>query len=291
MGVKRLLAAAICAAALMQFGCSEGQVSQAPAQDLPDPINRTTIVITHPDIACLIEPLLTEGEELALLAPPASADANTWSPTREEARIVRRALIVVGQGGAAEPWLDTIGVDPNRRLSLENVLGDRGIVTGEITHSHGADGAHSHRTYAPASWLDPAIAMLHFDELRKRIDRSAGADLEQRLTDLADKFEAFAAGEGDTLLVGTAPGHAYIARAIGAAFVEAEEGLNPGVVRIALASHQPDVVVLVGGATDMESITEVPEAVGTRAIRLVETDSACGWLEMLEALSAELAAL
>ena len=99
------------------------------------------------------------GGELVEVRPlaPVGTNRGTWNPTPSElATLLDKDLILIG---GREPWTDTAALPSNRTIAFDERLDSNLIETDTVvTHSHGPDGAHSHRGTAPNPWLDPDLA-------------------------------------------------------------------------------------------------------------------------------------
>lgn len=144
---------------------------------------------------------------------PAGADPEFWRPSIAQIGAYQKADLIVLQGGDYAGWTKRASLPRGRIVETTRDLQDRLIVTqGAVTHSHGAEGAHSHSATASTTWLD-------FDLAAAQAARIAAA-LAARLPDQADAITARAAALSDDLAalqsraraLGTAaPGVALIA--------------------------------------------------------------------------------
>ena len=136
------------------------------------------------------------GDRVKVVCPlPAEEDPIFWKPSRKTISEYQQADRVVINGAGFEKWVATASLPSSKVVDTARPLADEFLkFQGNITHSHGPGGQHSHEGVDGHTWLDPNHAKVQANEIRKA--------LAERLPEHADEFQAnyvALAGELDTL--------------------------------------------------------------------------------------------
>ncbi|MEM1423331.1 MAG: zinc ABC transporter substrate-binding protein [Planctomycetota bacterium] len=261
----------------------------APPQPTPQTEETTTptIVVTDPQLACLIEPALPATVTLTTIAPDdPEAHATRWSPDRAQARTLRNADLVVTAGAGTDAWLAIIGLRDDRVLRLAGADTDPLIPIATETHSHGPGGEHSHTVYAPRPWHAPDLAQRMTESIGARlradglVDSVAYDDSEVR-SRLAT-IDAIMPGSTDNLLVvTTSDAWRYAAQRVGAGVLVVDDDAEPATVRVEISSTTARRVILIGDV-DAQGVRGILRGSGINVIDIPTGDDACSWLDTLE---------
>lgn len=162
------------------------------------------------------------GDRARVVCPvPADADPIFWKP---EARVIaayQSADLIILNGAGYEKWVQTASLPESRVVDTATPLADRFITIEGPTHSHGADGEHTHAGLDGHTWMDPlnakAQAGVIRDELVKRIPGGAATfnagyeALAKDLDALNDRLLAVSTRLSGTPLVCSHPAYNYLA--------------------------------------------------------------------------------
>ncbi|MFZ5965335.1 metal ABC transporter substrate-binding protein [Thalassococcus sp. BH17M4-6] len=190
----------------------------AGAQDRP-----VVATVNYP-LAWMAERL--GGDGVAVLFPvPAGQDPSFWRPGLSEIAAIQQADVIALNGAAFADWTTRTTLPRSRLVDTSAAFADSYISTQAVTHSHGADGEHSHTGTASYTWLDFDQAARQAEALAAMMQRripalsdTVAGNLPQLVDDLealdADTREALADLRGSTILA-THPRYQYFARAYG----------------------------------------------------------------------------
>ncbi len=263
--------------------CSEAQTPPTA----PRAPTQRTVVVTDPQLACLVGRMLASDVRMEIIAPPdPESHDHTWAPTREQARMIRDATMVVTGGAGADGWLDLLGVRSDRLERVSDAVKDDLIVVSSDSHSHGASGSHSHVVYAPRPWLDPRRGVRILGWLSDTLTHEGlSADNDERaMGPLRDIFVSLRLESTDTLVVSTSASWHYPAEAVGASVAIVEQGTDPVWVRVEVNAAQPKRVVLVGDL-DAQGVRAALEGSSVEVIAIEMGEDECSWLDALEAFA------
>jgi len=167
------------------------------------------------------------GDLAEVVCPvPADADPIFWKPTRKSIAAYQSADLIVTNGAKFEKWVGMAELPMRTVVRTANRFKDQWIEFDEgVTHSHGPEGAHTHKGIDGHTWLDPILAkeqaMAILTGLNRLLPDDVGV-LRERWNLLAadlDKLhqEMVALGkpaEGEAL-VASHPAYNYLARRLG----------------------------------------------------------------------------
>ncbi len=233
-----VLAAGIALAVLLawlvrcHFGVSRGAPSQA---NLPAPgaaPASSPAVGAKPRVAVVNYPLWyftkrIAGDQVELVFPiPREADPAFWQPDANGIREYQRADLILLNGADYEKWRLTSVLPLARQVVTSASFADRYLTNGEvITHSHGAEGLHSHGLIDFNTWMDPRQARIQAQVIRDELVRLVPAatrefdvnlqSLDRDLDELDGELEHASAPLGIVPLLASHPVYHYAARRYG----------------------------------------------------------------------------
>jgi zinc transport system substrate-binding protein len=160
--------------------------------------------------------------EVVLPLPPA-VDPAFWQPDVAAIAGFQQADIILLNGAGYAQWVNRVSL-PRRKL-VDTSIGfrDRYIYTaGEITHSHGREGDHSHSGTAFTTWLDFSQAMQQAEAILRAMQRQRPGDsalfaanfarLQQDLQALDTAMLALPEQATDRRFMASHPVYQYLAR-------------------------------------------------------------------------------
>lgn len=187
------------------------------------------------------------GDEIDVRFPvPGGVDPVFWRPDIAGISEMQNADLIVLNGAGFASWTTKASLPRARIVETARVFEDQFIATETITHSHGADGEHSHTGTASFTWLDQEQAILQAGAIADALAQRglvAQDDIDRRLSGLTDDLLALdAAGEqlrplaAGKVLIATHPRYQYLARAYGLDIrsLEWEAGAAPGADQLAM---------------------------------------------------------
>lgn len=176
---------------------------------------------------------------------PEGRDPALWRPSIADISDIQSAKLIVLNGAGFAKWTTKASLPRSRVIDTSRAFKDRFIKTETITHSHGADGEHSHEGVATYFWLDQSLAALQAEAVAAGLKRArigAPADIETRLAALKQTLASLHASAGalpgagaDTPIIATHPRYHYFARAYGLKIdaLEWEAGAAPSAAQLA----------------------------------------------------------
>ncbi|GAA4229008.1 zinc transport system substrate-binding protein [Sagittula marina] len=206
--------------------------SAASAQDRP-----VVATVNYP-LAWMAERL--GGGAVEVLFPvPVGQDPSLWRPGLSDIAAIQQAAVIALNGAGYAPWTARSSLPRSRIVDTSVGFSDAYIATQSVTHSHGADGEHSHEGTASYTWLDFAQAAQQSEALATMMERRI-PELADTLADTLPALQSDLAAldaqarselaglKGQTILA-THPRYQYLARAYGLeiAALEWEAGAMP----------------------------------------------------------------
>ena len=268
----------------------------AMAQDRP-----VVAVVNYP-LAWMADRLGGDAVEVLFPVPP-GRDPAFWRPGLAEIGAIQQADLIALNGAGYAQWVTRASLPRARTVDTSRGFADAFIETGTVTHSHGADGEHSHTGTASHTWLDfaqmgqQAQALSQAMDVRLGLDTGAALDaLTRDLTALdAQTRDATAALRGTTILA-SHPRYQYFARAYGLSVmsVEWEAGAMPSDAQwqeAAQAARDSSATVLLWEAPPPEGANARAAALGLTGVVLPPLANAPADGDFLSAMSAALDAL
>jgi len=167
------------------------------------------------------------GEAVELYFPvPDGVDPASWRPTIAEIAEYQKSDLILLNGAGYAGWTTKAALPRAKTVDTGKALEDRLIMLNSaVTHSHGADGEHSHTGVASQTWLDldqaTTQAAAVAEALRRRLpDRAeaisaAETDLVAALAERHKRAQELGAQLVGARLIASLPGLEYFARAYG----------------------------------------------------------------------------
>lgn len=154
---------------------------------------------------------------------PEDADPVHWTPGPEVIAELQDADLIVLNGAGMEKWAATAPL-PESKV-VETAKGIELIETGEVTHSHGPGGAHTHGKYDPHTWVDPENAAQQAAGIRDALIELRPGDAEQigmryaalaaDLVALSERLRALTPRLEGAQILCSHPAYNYLARRFG----------------------------------------------------------------------------
>ena len=180
------------------------------------------------------------GDAVDVVFPvPAGRDPSFWRPAIADISAIQTANLILLNGAGFAAWTTKASLPRARVVDTSRGFADRYIKTETITHSHGADGEHSHEGIASFTWLDQEFAALQAEAVAAGLRRAkigdpaaidaALGDLKATLAALDAEAQALAGSAKGVSAIATHPRYQYLARAYGLdiASLEWEAGAAP----------------------------------------------------------------
>jgi zinc transport system substrate-binding protein len=214
---------ALAVAALILAACSEADRRASEEAEAVPRAEPLLVAATSPLGAWLLQSI--GGEDVRLSnAVPADVDHHGFQPSAEQIVALGEADLIVLQGASYEGWRDGASLPESRVMDLSVGL-DLIQIEGR-THSHGAQGEHSHTGVDPATWTDPALVAAQAQRLLAALeeasperaaaflDRSHAleTELDRLVARVGELSEGVSAEE--VALAGVSGRYAYLARAL-----------------------------------------------------------------------------
>ncbi|MBV0913842.1 metal ABC transporter substrate-binding protein [Anianabacter salinae] len=166
------------------------------------------------------------GDAVEVLFPvPADRDPSFWRPGLSDISAIQAADVIALNGAGFAGWTTRTSLPRSRIVDTSAGFSDDYISTDSITHSHGADGEHSHTGTASYTWLDFGQAARQAEALAGMMQRripGSGDAVVSALPGLVADLEALDSHARDTLaplqgtaMIATHPRYQYFARAYG----------------------------------------------------------------------------
>jgi len=153
---------------------------------------------------------------------PDGIDPAFWQPTPEDIGRVQAADVILLNGAGYAKWTAVATLPASRIVVTSGSVEERYLVVeGNVSHTHGPQGEHSHGEVAFTTWLDPTIAIVQATAVADAImaKRPAERDviqsnLELLIVDLEalDRELAGAFGGSNRVLLASHPVYQYLAR-------------------------------------------------------------------------------
>lgn len=185
----------------------------------------------RPVIACDSYPIAYFAERLAgdlaeiRFPVPAGVDPSFWRPSIAEITAIQAADLIVLNGAGFAQWTTKTTLPRARTVDTSAGFADKFIATETVTHSHGADGEHSHTGTASYTWLDFALAAKQAEALSVALQRvlpSADDEITAKLADISNDLTSLdiasrevGAIAKDVSIIASHPRYQYFGRAYG----------------------------------------------------------------------------
>ena len=153
---------------------------------------------------------------------PDGIDPAFWQPMPEDIGRIQAADVILLNGAGYAKWTAVATLPASRIIVTSAGVEEQYLVVeGNVSHTHGPEGDHSHGEVAFTTWLDPTIAIVQAtaiaeaimairpaerDEIQSNLARLI-VDLEALDRELADAF-----GGSNRVLLASHPVYQYLAR-------------------------------------------------------------------------------
>lgn len=193
-------------------------VSGAYAQERPK------IIVDNYPLVWMTEQLVGEVADVRLAAPN-EVDPSFWRPSPSDIGEIQQADLIVLNGADFSKWPARSSLPRSKVVDTTAALRSDFIATEEVTHSHGADGEHSHTGTASYTWLDFEFATSQAQAISQALVRQFPDKADEILKNLNHLVQDL--GTLDTLaveglqgasgvsIIATHPRYQYLARAYG----------------------------------------------------------------------------
>jgi zinc transport system substrate-binding protein len=208
----------------MALGCGAESDDTSRESVVGDDSRLMVVAVNYP-LAYMAERI--GGDLIRVEYPvPAGVDPAFWQPTPEEIGRIQGADVILLNGAGYAKWVATATLPASRIIvTSEGAEAQYLVVEGNVSHTHGPEGEHSHGEVAFTTWLDPTIAILQAEAIagafaRFRPAHAAAfedslstlvADLQVLDDDLTALFDSFAT----KTFIGSHPVYQYLAARYG----------------------------------------------------------------------------
>jgi zinc transport system substrate-binding protein len=141
---------------LLAAACSGGEPrSETAGTEASTP---TVYVVNYP-LKYFAERIGRDFVQVEFPAPP-DVDPAFWMPNVNAILGYQQADLILANGATYAKWINRVSLPESRMVFTSDAFTDRLIrVEGELTHTHGPTGEHSHEGVAFTTWLDPTLAV------------------------------------------------------------------------------------------------------------------------------------
>jgi zinc transport system substrate-binding protein len=161
------------------------------------------------------------GEQAEVILPvPPGIDPAFWQPDVATIANFQQADIILLNGAGYAKWINRVSLPRRKLVDSSAGFKDRYIHTqGDVTHSHGREGDHSHAGTAFTTWLDFTLAVEQARAVAEALSRQRPgskdvfahnlAALEKDLLDLDKRIQKIVAVNPDRQLLASHPVYQY----------------------------------------------------------------------------------
>lgn len=201
--------------------CGAGE----PEQVVEDPAAALSVFVVNYPLQYFAERI--GGAEVEVSFPvPRDQDPALWSPGPEIITAYQGADLILLNGAGYAAWVDKVSLPPSKLVDTSKGFSDEYVESrGELIHSHGPQGEHSHTGAAFTTWLDPLLAI---EQARAVKDALVGAvpeeaplfeqrfeELRLELSDLDQRLRRAISGNPNVELIASHPVYQYLAQRYG----------------------------------------------------------------------------
>ena len=163
---------------------------------------------------------------MVVFPAPGDVDPASWKPDLSVISEYQEADLILLNGANYAKWTRSATLPRSRLINTSAAAADLYIeIPDAIVHQHGPGGEHSHPGLASTIWLDPSIAIMQVEEIRRALARllpeeqaSIDANAAELITDLetldSELTDVFAE-LGDRPLLFAHPVYQYLAQRYG----------------------------------------------------------------------------
>jgi zinc transport system substrate-binding protein len=167
------------------------------------------------------------GDQVEVFLPvPKDIDPAYWNPGIDDILAYQQADLILLNGAGYAQWTEKVSLPRAILVNTSKKFADQYIrIKGAVTHSHGAEGEHTHENVAFTTWLDFRLAAWQAEAIyqalcRARPDAKVKFDrnfsgLQRNLVGLDQKLKEIVAQREDQPLIVSHPVYDYFARRYG----------------------------------------------------------------------------
>lgn len=163
------------------------------------------------------------GEHAQVVCPvPEGEDPIYWRPSPEVIEQYQKADLIVINGAEYEKWVANAALPESRMVDTCARFKEQFITFEATTHSHGAEGQHTHEGIDGHTWMDPRNAIEQSAAIVAALKKRRPAqthvwecgfqELVKDLETLDARFMALAKSAAHATIIASHPAYNYIAR-------------------------------------------------------------------------------
>ncbi len=186
---------------------------------------KPVLAVSNYPLAYFTERMAGDFAEI-LYEVPANVDPAYWKPTDAQISAIQKADLIILNGATFEKWVVTTSLPDDKIVDTSLAFADAFIESGNtVTHSHGAEGEHSHGGTAATTWLDLSQAEQQATAIKDALvatfpDRTAAiteahGKLSGELLALHEEMKTTAATLAPKTFLASHPKYEYFSRAYG----------------------------------------------------------------------------
>jgi zinc transport system substrate-binding protein len=166
------------------------------------------------------------GNHIDIFMPAISGDPAYWKPNANQIYKYQASDLILANGAGYARWMEKVSLPSSKIIVTAKAFEDKWIVTDEgVSHSHGPDGEHVHKTTASTTWMnfEFAVAQAHavYESLAsilpddKKEIMSNFNSLNTELNTLDQKMKSIAKYLNEETLIASHPVYQYMEAAYG----------------------------------------------------------------------------
>lgn len=171
-------------------GCDVGS---SPESVTPQAAAAEQILVTSQPLLEMAESVSAGSFSVAKIVPDTVA-SRVWKPSREVARTLQQARLILINGAGYEPWTDRVSLPGSRLIDTASSYYDQLIrIPDAVTHQHGPEGKHGHPGTVWGTWLNPDLATAQLSQVTNALVQLAPerkGELEANATKLKSQLES-----------------------------------------------------------------------------------------------------
>ncbi len=132
----------------------------AAGMSMAEPVK---VAVVNGPLASFVETLGGDGVEVIFPAPT-DGDPAFWSPTADDIAQYQSADVILLNGAGYAGWVKNASLPRAKLTDTSKAFKGQLIeIEGDLTHSHGGEGEHSHTGVARTTWLDLQFAAMQVE--------------------------------------------------------------------------------------------------------------------------------
>ena len=203
------------------LGCGAESDDTSHESVVGDDVKLVVVAVNYP-LAYMAERI--GGDLVRVDYPvPGGIDPAFWQPTAEDIGVIQAADVILLNGAGYAKWTAVATLPASRLVVTSEGVEERYLlVEGNVSHTHGPEGEHSHGEVAFTTWLDPTLAIQQAQAVAAAITalrpehemgiQARMEDLASALLNLDGRLSSAAKIIGDTPLVFSHPVYQYLIR-------------------------------------------------------------------------------